>query len=79
MNNELKINMHRKHKINDDFFEKIDTEEKAYTFGFLCADGCNYKSKYCSFIKFVNLRTEKDILEKINTAISSNYIIKDTI
>lgn len=30
----------RKYKYNDDFFENIDTEEKAYWLGFIYADGC---------------------------------------
>jgi DNA invertase Pin-like site-specific DNA recombinase len=29
----------RQYKINEDYFEKIDTEEKAYFLGFLYADG----------------------------------------
>lgn len=29
----------RKHKLNEEFFDVIDTEEKAYIFGLLCADG----------------------------------------
>ena len=31
---------HRKHNFNVNFFETIDTEEKAYWLGFLYADGC---------------------------------------
>ena len=30
--------------MNEDYFETIDTEDKAYWFGFLCADGCVYKN-----------------------------------
>ena len=30
----------KKYRVNQDFFEKIDTEEKAYWLGFLYADGC---------------------------------------
>lgn len=33
-------NPSRKYKYNDDFFEIIDTEEKAYWLGFIYADGC---------------------------------------
>src|SRR5690606_11965662 len=32
--------MKRKYNVNDDFFDLIDTEEKAYWLGFLSADGC---------------------------------------
>jgi len=31
--------------LNQDYFEKIDTEEKAYYLGFLYADGYNYQKK----------------------------------
>ncbi len=30
----------RKYKVNESFFEKIDTQEKAYILGFIYADGC---------------------------------------
>jgi hypothetical protein len=35
----------RTYKINKDYFEIIDTEEKAYFLGFLFADGCVHKNK----------------------------------
>ena len=46
------------------FFEKIDTEEKAYWLGFLYADGCNFTSKtgQKSF-QFTQLEQDLDILE----------------
>ena len=34
----------RKYSLNEDVFEKIDTEEKAYWLGFMYADGCVHKS-----------------------------------
>ena len=45
--NRLKVNnievkkTHRKYLINKDYFEVIDTEDKAYWLGFLMADGYN--------------------------------------
>lgn len=35
----------RKYFFNENYFEKIDTEEKAYFLGLLSADGCNYNGK----------------------------------
>ena len=32
--------MKRKYNVNDNYFNKIDNEEKAYWLGFLLADGC---------------------------------------
>ena len=37
--NNIKINTYRKHNFNENIFEVIDTEEKAYWLGFLYADG----------------------------------------
>lgn len=39
--NNIKIKKHRKYLINEDFFNNIDTPEKAYWLGFLMADGYN--------------------------------------
>ena len=36
-------------RCNDNFFEKIDSENKAYVFGFFCADGCITREKYFHF------------------------------
>ncbi len=54
----------RKYKINENFFEKIDTPEKAYILGFLYADGYMKKDS----LKFELCLQEKDknILETIN-------------
>jgi len=30
----------KKYLINEEFFDKLDTEDKAYTLGFIYADGC---------------------------------------
>lgn len=58
--------LHSRLTTNYNFFEKIDTEEKAYIVGFLAADGCitsdDAKSSYQ--IKIVVQRRDRDILEK---------------
>lgn len=62
---------HRTYKINEDFFDVIDTEEKAYVLGFLYADGCNYEPKNTILI---NLKyTDKEILEKISSLLYVEY------
>lgn len=42
--------VHRVYAINEDFFDKIDTEEKAYFLGFLYADGCNQMAHHYSVV-----------------------------
>lgn len=64
----------REYQINENFFESIDTEEKAYILGFLYADGCNYVSKSGQKeIIATQLEQDKDILEQIKTVIESTY------
>lgn len=56
--------LQRKYDINKTFFDKIDTEEKAYFLGFLYADGYNNTDR-----NSVNLslkEDDKEILEKLN-------------
>jgi hypothetical protein len=47
----------RKFPINEDFFETIDTEEKAYVLGFIFADGCNDETHH----KVIISLNKKDI------------------
>lgn len=76
--NEINTNKNSSHyikklydyEIDDSFFEKIDTEEKAYILGFLYADGNLHKKYY--HIKLKLQERDKYILEKINVAMRSN-------
>lgn len=68
----------RRHHYNESYFEKIDTEEKAYWLGFIMADGCIYKGSDASSYRLqVNLKSS-DIghLMKFQEAIGSNYKIQ---
>lgn len=71
----------RKYRVNDSFFETIDTEEKAYWLGFISADGCVYiKKNSGSKILEISLNI-KDVnhLVKLNKSLDSNYpIIQNT-
>jgi len=61
----------RKYIPNENFFDIIDTEEKAYTLGFMYADGNNYVKKAHSYEISIKLQ-EKDkvILERFRDLIS---------
>ena len=60
-----------KYQCDEKYFEKIDTEGKAYFFGWMCADGCNdYKRG-----RFVLRIQERDveILEMFKNELQSNH------
>jgi intein-encoded DNA endonuclease-like protein len=63
---------------NEDFFEEINTEEKAYWLGFLYADGCISITKYSYYI-ILSLKGEEcefEHLKKFNASLESTYPIK---
>ena len=51
----------RQYKINESYFDNIDTQNKAYILGFLYADGCNFPKK--STISMSLEERDKNILE----------------
>ena len=65
----------RKHYINENYFDNIDTQNKAYFLGLLFADGCN-----CSNNRIILSLQEKDkhILESLVKELECNYEIKTT-
>ena len=46
------------YKVNDNFFDKIDSEEKAYLLGFFIADGCIQKEAKNEMEKFIHIHIE---------------------
>ena len=67
-----KINK-KKYHVDDSFFKVINTEEKAYILGFICADGyVSYNS-----IQFEVAERDTDILYKIRRALHSNHPITE--
>lgn len=60
----------RKYTINENYFDHIDTSNKAYILGLLYADGCNYPPQHR--VKLELQEKDKDILDKINFEINSN-------
>jgi hypothetical protein len=69
----------RRHDFNHNYFQSIDTEEKAYWLGFIMADGCVYKgSDGRSYRLQINLQgKDRQVLELFQKAIGSNYKISD--
>ena len=56
--------LQRKYSINENFFDVIDTEEKAYFLGFLYADGYNNTDR--NSVALSLKEDDKEILEKLN-------------
>lgn len=64
----------RKYNLDEDVFDAIDSEEKAYWFGFLCADGYNHKSKTSIALRLKN--DDLEILQKFQKFLKTNIPIK---
>lgn len=68
----------RKNKLDHNYFEVIDTEDKAYWLGFIMADGCVYRgSDKKSYRLQINLKsTDVEQLNKFQESIQSSYKIQ---
>jgi hypothetical protein len=67
LKNNFKINkepQYRIYNIREDFFDAIDTQEKAYFLGFIYADGCNQLLHHYSIVINLNY-IDEDILHKL--------------
>ena len=60
---------HRQYALNEDYFDNIDTQDKAYIFGFLMADGNNNPDKQT--ISMALQEEDKYILEEMRIKIGS--------
>lgn len=62
----------RKHNVNDDYFNKIDTEEKAYWLGFIASDGYITNNRVGIGLSII----DKEHLEKFKKCINSDTDIR---
>lgn len=69
-----KSKLSRKYKLNEHYFDTIDSEEKAYFLGFLYADG--YNNEKTGLIRLQLQEEDVEILEKFNTLLSSDRPLK---
>lgn len=65
----------RKYSLEERFFQTIDTEEKAYSLGFIVADGS--VDDACGRVKIALHMKDVDILEKISKAMGSSSPISE--
>lgn len=63
---------HRRYSLDINFFENIDSEEKAYVLGFILADGYVFRNS----LQITLHKKDIDILESINKVLRSNSPIK---
>ena len=78
-NNNVKQKKSIQYTINENFFEKIDSEEKAYFLGFICADGCigDKRLSFClNIIDIDVLYKFKDIIKTTAPVSSITYTDK---
>ena len=59
-----KVHCKRKFNLNDDYFEKIDSPQKAYWVGFIAADGCLYQKDNTKVIKIAIQERDRTVLEE---------------
>lgn len=69
-----------KYTLDDSYFEKIDTERKAYWLGFLYADGCVVYNKINKAVILMLHIDDKYIIEEFNSDLKSdrNIVITST-
>lgn len=67
----------RIYQVNENYFESIDSDEKAYWLGFLSADGYIHEGK--NTITLELQESDKFHIEKFKKAISATYPIKEII
>ena len=73
--NKIKNKGTKHYKVNENYFENIDTKEKAYWLGFLYADGYVRKGELRLKLKF----SDKKHIKKFKKELKSEHIIKDAI
>lgn len=67
--------LRKKYNINEHYFDKIDTEEKSYILGMICADGNLTLTP--KNIKIDLNKDDSEVLEKILKAMDYNYILRE--
>jgi hypothetical protein len=69
----------RKYTLNENFFENIDSEEKAYWLGFISADGCINRNRHGNYIYLSVALNNKDHhhLELLGKSLGYGGPVKD--
>lgn len=62
-----------KYKVDEEFFDKIDTEKKAYILGLIYADGCVVHNT----VSISLIHTDRELLEDVKVAMGSDAVIQE--
>ncbi|WP_141639530.1 LAGLIDADG family homing endonuclease [Clostridium haemolyticum] len=66
----------RRYYCDFNYFNRIDTRNKAYVLGFICADGCVYKrDSHQGLLQITIHKKDIKLLKDINNELKSNYPI----
>lgn len=65
----------RTYSINEDYFSKIDTAEKAYYLGFIYGDGCN--SPHNNALSITSSIQDKEHLQRLLSIICPEKVVKE--
>jgi hypothetical protein len=60
----------RRYGVNQNYFDVIDSEDKAYFLGFICADGCVYTGQHNYLLRIELNNRDVAILEKFKRCVS---------
>lgn len=72
--NGLRGKIRRTYYVNDNYFENIDSKDKAYILGVIASDGCVYqRDNHVGMLAFKFHIQEKDIIDIILKYMNSNY------
>lgn len=66
----------RKLKVNESYFDVIDTEEKAYWLGFLFADGCIKNNRNSYSVSLGVDEKDKEVIYKFKQSLSSEHKVR---
>lgn len=74
MRADLRGKVNRTYYLNENYFENIDSDEKAYWIGFIASDGCIYQSNdnRQDMLSIILSSKDKKHLEKLKKALETN-------
>lgn len=79
MESGLRDKKKNRYRVNEDYFEEIDTKEKAYWLGWLAADGCLHRRGNTYSVKLSLHSKDKAVLDMLNKALAHEKPVTRTL